>query len=90
MFPAHRRTGINVGRRNGEGALDELRAHGIRIVSESLYGSGHRQVIFDIATGHVWSRQVTPATEPVAMPALPTVNVPGLAAATFQRRQGAE
>jgi len=61
MFPKHRRTtSLNVGQRNGEAAKKLLDKYGIRIVSESLYGTGHRQVIFDISNGHVWSRQVPP------------------------------
>lgn len=62
MFPRQvRSTGINVGQRNGETARDLLHAHGISIVSESLFGVGHRQIIFDIGSGNVWSRQVTPS-----------------------------
>ncbi|HJV80259.1 chemotaxis protein CheD [Noviherbaspirillum sp.] len=62
MFPVHTRTaGIHVGKRNGETARELLRAHGIPLVSESLFGVGHRQMIFDISSGHVWSRQVKPA-----------------------------
>jgi chemotaxis protein CheD len=49
---------VTVGRRNGEAARSLLQAHGIEVVSESLFGEGHRQIAFDIATGHVWSRQV--------------------------------
>ena len=64
MFPAHRgqsgQRGLAVGRRNGEAARSLLQAHGIAVISESLFGDGHRQVAFDIATGHVWSRQVPP------------------------------
>jgi chemotaxis protein CheD len=37
-----------------------MQAHGIPIISESLFGVGHRQIIFDVGTGHVWSRQVKP------------------------------
>ncbi len=47
-----------IGKRNGEAARNLLRSHGIPIVSESLFGAGHRQVIFDIASGDVWVRQV--------------------------------
>ena len=61
MFPAHSaQRGPAIGRRNGEAARSLLQAHGIAVVSESLFGDGHRQVAFDIATGHVWSRQVQP------------------------------
>jgi chemotaxis protein CheD len=59
MFPQQVRSGTaNVGERNGETGRSWLRAHGIRIVSESLFGVGHRQIIFDVKSGHVWARQV--------------------------------
>ena len=65
MFPDQpRATDRNVGWMNGEAARELMRAQGIRVVSESLYGNGHRQVIFDIRTGHVWSRQVEPKSDP--------------------------
>jgi len=69
MFPTHN-TGklMAVGRRNGEAARSLLQAHGIDVVSESLFGDGHRQIAFDIDTGHVWARQLPP-TEP-ALPGL--------------------
>jgi len=51
---------IDVGRRNGEAARLLLRAHGIALVSESLFGRGHRQILFDVASGNVWCRQVRP------------------------------
>lgn len=62
MFPA-RAPGmdLNVGKRNGEAARELLHSYGIPVVSESLFGVGYRQIIFDIGTGHVWSRQVKPA-----------------------------
>ena len=61
MFPGHVRDMTqNVGKRNGEAARELLQAHRIPIVSESLFGVGHRQIVFDISTGHVWARQVKP------------------------------
>lgn len=57
MFPGATQS---IGRQNGEEALRLLQAHGIRVVSESLYGVGHRNIIFDISSGHVWSRHVAP------------------------------
>ena len=61
MFPRHLPThSPTVGEKNGECAHRLLRAHGIRIVCESLFGEGHRQIIFDVASGHVWARQVKP------------------------------
>lgn len=57
MFPCHfRDDAFAVGRRNGEAAREMLSGQGIRVVSESLYGLGHRQVIFDVASGDVWVR----------------------------------
>jgi chemotaxis protein CheD len=62
MFPGRgMRAGLAVGRRNGEAACTLLRARGIELTSQSLYGEGHRQIIFEVETGHVWSRQVEPA-----------------------------
>jgi chemotaxis protein CheD len=62
MFPGQLRAGgINVGQRNGEAARELLQANGIPIVSESLFGYGHRQIIFDVSNGDVWSHQVKPS-----------------------------
>jgi chemotaxis protein CheD len=61
MFPRQRAAhSTTVGEKNGECARRLLRGRGIRIVSESLFGEGHRQIIFDVASGHVWGRQVKP------------------------------
>ena len=62
MFPGSDRAGvINVGRRNGEAARELLRKNGIPMMSESLFGHGHRQIIFDLSKGDVWARQVRPS-----------------------------
>ena len=61
MFPAKLRdASLNVGQRNGEAALALLSEHGIPVVSESLFGIGHRQIVFDVSNGDVWSNQVRP------------------------------
>ncbi|MDE2402005.1 MAG: chemotaxis protein CheD [Burkholderiales bacterium] len=61
MFPNQScKCRVNVGQANGEAARAMLLAHGIPVRSESLFGVGHRQIIFDVATGHVWARQVAP------------------------------
>ncbi|RZI44059.1 chemotaxis protein CheD [Herbaspirillum sp. HC18] len=52
-----------IGHRNGMAARKLLQSHRIRIVSEHLFGVGHRQIIFDIGTGDVWSRQVPPGDD---------------------------
>jgi chemotaxis protein CheD len=62
MFPDQMRDGaINVGQRNGEAAREMLHALGVRVVSESLFGIGHRQIIFDLRNGDVWANQIAPA-----------------------------
>jgi chemotaxis protein CheD len=62
MFPAQTRAGaVQVGQRNGEAARRLLRQHGIHVAGESLYGVGHRQIIFELGTGDVWSHHVRPS-----------------------------
>lgn len=60
MFPG--RAGASarcqVGQMNGEAARELLRAHGVPINAECLFGAAHRQIIFDVRTGHVWVRRV--------------------------------
>ena len=59
MFPSHGRADARkVGIKNGEAARALLRAHRIPIVSESLFGNGHRRIIFDVSNGDVWARQI--------------------------------
>jgi chemotaxis protein CheD len=66
MFPAQTRAGsIPVGQRNGEAACLLLKRRGIPIVSTSLYGAGHRQILFDLATGDVWSHQIKPTRQEI-------------------------
>ncbi len=69
MFPEHLRAdATSIGVINGKAARQLLQAKRLRIVSESLYGIGHRQVIFDIQTGDVWSRQlkIRPPSAPLS------------------------
>ena len=69
MFPDHFHAGaINVGQRNGEAARAMLSRHGIPIVSESLFGVGHRQIIFDVSKGDVWAKQVRPTRSTLDIP----------------------
>jgi chemotaxis protein CheD len=61
MFPGVARAeSLHVGHKNGEAARALLAQHGVKLVSESLYGVGHRQIIFDVRTGYVWVAQVNP------------------------------
>jgi len=65
MFPGAGKAG-DIGAQNGDYARSMLQQYGIHLVSESLYGEGHRQLIFTIRSGEVLSRQVAP--EPGALP----------------------
>ena len=58
MFPGQQQRGASIGEKNGLAARAMLAERGIPVLSESLFGFGHRQILFDIATGDVWSRQV--------------------------------
>lgn len=59
MFPKQSRSSAKlVGQKNGEAARALLLRHGIPIISESLFGIGHRQIIFNVSNGDVWSHQV--------------------------------
>lgn len=64
MFPQRaRRQEAGIGRHNGEAARALLRAHGIEVAAESLFGAGHRQILFHIASGDVWERQAAAPPE---------------------------
>ncbi len=59
MFPGHRLRALqSVGTRNGEAARQLLAERGIPVRGEHLFGEGHRQVVFDVASGAVWVRQI--------------------------------
>lgn len=63
MFPAQTRDKVApVGLANGTAARALLQAHQVPVLSESLFGVGHRQIIFDVSNGNVWARQVKPKT----------------------------
>ncbi|WP_300084977.1 chemotaxis protein CheD [Rhodoferax sp.] len=62
MFPGQQRAShITVGQRNGEAARALLQKHGLEVVTESLFGDGHRQIVFNVNNGDVWQRQVRPS-----------------------------
>ncbi|NHZ91499.1 chemotaxis protein CheD [Massilia sp. CCM 8733] len=57
MFPSRRSAHPAIGMQNGAEARALLAGYAIPVLSACLYGVGHRQIIFDIASGDVWSRQ---------------------------------
>lgn len=69
MFPGHNHaSGIKVGQRNGMAARELLQLRGIKVKKESLFGIGHRQIIFDLSRGDVWARQVKPSAFELDLP----------------------
>jgi chemotaxis protein CheD len=58
MFPGLALAGaVTVGRRNGEAARQLVSSLGIPLVSQSLFGIGHRSIVLDVRNGDVWVRQ---------------------------------
>ena len=50
------RSGLDIGRKNGEAARAMLLERHIRIASESLFDAGHRRIVFDVRSGEVSMR----------------------------------
>ncbi|MDC8756459.1 chemotaxis protein CheD [Janthinobacterium fluminis] len=61
MFARRRCDGGGVGRQNGETARRLLADLAIPVRSQCLFGDGHRQIVFELASGDVWSRQIPAA-----------------------------
>ncbi|HEX3139864.1 MAG TPA: chemotaxis protein CheD [Rhizobacter sp.] len=63
MFPEQGvPSAMQVGQKNGQAARRLVQACGIRVQSESLFGVGHRKIVFDVASGDVWARQIHPSS----------------------------
>jgi len=62
MFPSQKHKKPNIGELNGESARRLLRSHRIALISESLFGIGHRQIYFDVSNGDVWELQTSPVS----------------------------
>lgn len=68
MMPrSPRERGDQVGARNVAAAREIVQAHGLNCVGEHLLGMGHRNVIFDVWSGHVWLKH-----QPLLRPASST------------------
>lgn len=48
---------LNIAGRNVIAGQELLQRHGFAIAAEHLGGDGHRNIVFDIASGDVWVRQ---------------------------------
>jgi chemotaxis protein CheD len=59
MFVRHTAAGNgHIGLKNADAGRHLVKHHGLNLLSEHLGGAGHRTVIFDIWSGHVWVRQL--------------------------------
>jgi chemotaxis protein CheD len=54
---------MNVATRNVAAGLELLGRHGLTLASMHFGGTGHRQVVLEVATGDVWVRHVARADE---------------------------
>jgi chemotaxis protein CheD len=53
-------TQTHIGARNAEVGRNLVKYHGLRLAAADLGGVGHRTVLFDIWSGHVWVRLSPP------------------------------
>lgn len=60
MFPGRKPSTDHVGMKNAETARDLVKKHNFRCIAEHLGGDGHRNVIFDVWSGHVWMKHAVP------------------------------
>lgn len=59
QFPGHNKIGpMSVPDNNIDVGRSLLKRHGFTIKAEHLGGTGHRNVIFDVWSGHVWIQHV--------------------------------
>jgi chemotaxis protein CheD len=49
---------MDVATKNVEAGLELLKIHNLALMSMHFGGTGHRQVVLDVATGDVWVRHV--------------------------------
>jgi chemotaxis protein CheD len=65
MFPSTTKPRAqHVGLKNIEAVSQLLAHHGLKVRAKHLGGIGHRNLIFDIGTGHVWMRHQGPVLSP--------------------------
>lgn len=57
MFPDHSRRGLHIGQKNVDAARELVRAHCLHCVATHVAGVGHRNLLFDIWSGHVTMKQ---------------------------------
>jgi chemotaxis protein CheD len=61
MFSHQKEADSNqIGRKNGEMARKQLHAFNIPVIAESLFGRGHRRIVFNISNGEVHASHIKP------------------------------
>jgi chemotaxis protein CheD len=68
MFPDCSNRVSNVGIKNVDTARRLVKKHGFNCVAEHLGGDGHRNVIFNVWSGHVWVKHAVIARKEVTLP----------------------
>lgn len=68
MFPDRSNPVSHVGIKNVDTARKLVTQHGFNCVAEHLGGDGHRNVIFDVWSGHVWVKHAVIARREVTQP----------------------
>lgn len=58
MFSGQDISARQIGQQNISAARQFVKRHGGKFTAEHVGGQGHRNLIFEIGTGHVWLRQV--------------------------------
>jgi chemotaxis protein CheD len=67
MFPDHSNPVSNVGVKNVDMARKLVKKHGFNCVAEHLGGDGHRNVIFNVWSGHVWVKHAVIARQEITI-----------------------
>lgn len=62
MFASGRDDVLNIGQRNVEAGRRLLRQYGLDVQRAHLAGNGHRNLVFDLASGQVWLKHVAVQT----------------------------
>lgn len=58
QFPKHNRSRMPVSDKNIQIGLELIRHYGFNLKAKHLGGTGHRNIVFDLWSGHVWMRHV--------------------------------
>lgn len=66
MFPGYSSTAAGVATRNVEAARRIVARYQLEVTAESLGGTGHRNLVFDVSSGDVWVQHISITVDHVA------------------------